>query len=205
MGKDPAFLFYPNDWLGGTIGMSFEIQGAYLTLLILQFNKGEFNEIQANNTIGPVRWAELKEKFETNGTVFWNTRLKDEHDKRKNYSVSRSKNRKKPENISSSYVKHMEDENENRNESLNRVESKLAEFYEYRKSIRKPIHEASKEAFLKKLNNLSGGIENKKIDILEQSIANSWQGIFELRSGTELKLVNKILSGKKDMGSLKNN
>ena len=24
MAKDPAFLFYPNDWLGGTIGMSFE-------------------------------------------------------------------------------------------------------------------------------------------------------------------------------------
>jgi hypothetical protein len=31
MGKDPAFLFYPGDWLGGTIGVSFI---AYLGTLI---------------------------------------------------------------------------------------------------------------------------------------------------------------------------
>ena len=38
--KDPAFLFYPNDWIGGTMGMTFEEKGAYMELLILQFNRG---------------------------------------------------------------------------------------------------------------------------------------------------------------------
>ena len=40
MAKDPAFLFYPNDWLGGTMGMTFEEKGAYMELLMMQFNRG---------------------------------------------------------------------------------------------------------------------------------------------------------------------
>lgn len=110
MAKDPAFLFYPNDWLGGTMGMSFDSQGAYLTLLILQFNKGEFTEKMALNTVGE-RWEELKVKFETNGDLFWNTRLKEEYDKRKNFSNSRRKNATSAKHMH----KHMENENENRN------------------------------------------------------------------------------------------
>ena len=27
MAKDPAFLFYPGDWLGGTMGMTLEEKG----------------------------------------------------------------------------------------------------------------------------------------------------------------------------------
>jgi len=38
MAKDPAFLFYPNDYIGGTMGMTFEEKGAYIELLMLQFN-----------------------------------------------------------------------------------------------------------------------------------------------------------------------
>ena len=40
MAKDPAFLFYPNDYIGGTMGMTFEEKGAYIELLMLQFNRG---------------------------------------------------------------------------------------------------------------------------------------------------------------------
>lgn len=36
MTKSPAFLFYPGDWLGGTLGMTLEEKGAYMELLILQ-------------------------------------------------------------------------------------------------------------------------------------------------------------------------
>lgn len=38
MAKDPAFLFYPGDWLGGTMGMSLTQKGAYFHLLMVQFN-----------------------------------------------------------------------------------------------------------------------------------------------------------------------
>jgi hypothetical protein len=61
------------------------------------------------------------------------------------------------------------------------LNEKIEEFYQYRKEIKKPLREASKKAFLTRLNKLSGGREEVMIEILEQSIANSWQGIFELR------------------------
>ena len=35
MAKDPAFLFYPGDWIGGTMGMTFEEKGAYMEILMM--------------------------------------------------------------------------------------------------------------------------------------------------------------------------
>lgn len=61
------------------------------------------------------------------------------------------------------------------------LEDKIAEFFEYRKELKKPIKEVSKKAFLRRLEKLSGGNENDMIEILELSIANGWQGIFELK------------------------
>ena len=51
MAKDPAFLFYPNDYMGGTLGMTLEEKGAYMELLILQFNKGHFTIDQAKKLL----------------------------------------------------------------------------------------------------------------------------------------------------------
>ena len=64
----------------------------------------------------------------------------------------------------------------------NELEKKIHEFYEFRKALKKPIIEASKQRFLDSLTKLSGGIESVAIDILNQSIANGWQGIFELKT-----------------------
>ena len=67
-------------------------------------------------------------------------------------------------------------------ENLSDLQKKIIEFEEYRRKIKKPIKEASKELFLKKLTSLSKGNENDAIEILNTSIANGWQGIFELKS-----------------------
>ena len=48
MGKDPAFLFYPNDYIGGTMGMTFEEKGAYMDVLMMQFNRGHMTEHMEN-------------------------------------------------------------------------------------------------------------------------------------------------------------
>ena len=61
------------------------------------------------------------------------------------------------------------------------LEEKITEFIAYRKAIKKPIREVSMEAFKKKLIKLGNSNEETMIEILEQSIANGWQGIFELR------------------------
>lgn len=61
------------------------------------------------------------------------------------------------------------------------LNEKIEEFFQYRKEIKKPIREASKKYFLKRLSKLGGGNEAVMVEILEQSMANGWQGIFELK------------------------
>lgn len=98
MAKDPAFLFYPNDWIGGTLGMTFEEKGAYLQLLILQFNKGKFNKEQAKRTLNvcfDAVWPTLELQFICEGGLYHNERLAEEKEKREKYTESRRNSRLK--------------------------------------------------------------------------------------------------------------
>lgn len=123
MAKDPAFLFYPGDWLGGTMYLTHEQKGAYMDLLMLQFNKGKFTIAQAKQVLSICFanvWEVLSEKFETDGKYYWNHKLKEEVEKRKKFTDSRRKNassKEKEEKTPEAYAKHMEDENENVNNS----------------------------------------------------------------------------------------
>lgn len=90
MAKDPAFLFYPGDWLGGTLGMTFEEKGAYLDLLIYQFNRGAFSEKQAISVLrNTVLWETLKSKFRFDGALYSNNKLQEEKERRQKYTESR--------------------------------------------------------------------------------------------------------------------
>lgn len=57
----------------------------------------------------------------------------------------------------------------------------LKAFEDMRKKIKAPLTDRALELMLKKLNQLSGGDIDTSIAILEQSIMNSWKGIFELK------------------------
>jgi DNA-binding transcriptional regulator YhcF (GntR family) len=57
----------------------------------------------------------------------------------------------------------------------------LKDYIESRKKLRKPMTDRALELMLKKLNKLSEGNTQKAIEILEQSIANGWIGIFPLK------------------------
>lgn len=78
--------------------------------------------------------------------------------------------------------------------------SKIEEFFNYRKSIKKPIKEASKQAFIKRLTKLGNENESDMIEILEQSIANGWQGIFAIKK--EPTKVNKITESNNILNNL---
>lgn len=56
----------------------------------------------------------------------------------------------------------------------------VTEFIKMRKMIRKPLTDHALKLMLRELAKLSD-IESEQIAILEQSIANSWQGVFPLR------------------------
>jgi hypothetical protein len=63
---------------------------------------------------------------------------------------------------------------------LSELEKAVADFEEMRKKIRKPLTPRAKEIMLKKLKELAKD-EKTQIAILEQSIMNSWQGVFPLK------------------------
>ena len=59
----------------------------------------------------------------------------------------------------------------------------LKAFEDMRKKVKAPLTDRAFELLLKNLNQLSGGDIETSIAILEQSIMNSWKGIFELKEG----------------------
>lgn len=127
MAKDPAFLFYPNDFSSGTQFFTDEQVGKYMRLLMAQHQHGHLTENQVimicksyDNDIM------LKMKKDSDGK-WYNERLENEIEKRKNYIASRSKNKagKTSEKIiSKSYDNHMVNENRN----VNVIEDKWIEW-----------------------------------------------------------------------------
>ena len=127
--KDPAFLFYPGDWLGGTMGMTFEEKGAYMELLILQFNRGHMTKHMIAQTIGQL-WVNLEDKFEVDSEgKYFNARLDIEKQRRKDFVKSRVNNilgtnqyTKKKKKKSGHMSSHMENEDKDENEDINKTE-----------------------------------------------------------------------------------
>lgn len=128
MAKDPAFLFYPNDWIGGTMGMTFHEKGAYMEVLMMQFNRGHMTSHMIGQVVGQT-WDNIKHKFVQDSENLWfNERLDLEIKKRKNFTKSRrnnisGKNQHNKDKIINGHMEghmtyHMENENENINEDI---------------------------------------------------------------------------------------
>jgi uncharacterized protein YdaU (DUF1376 family) len=143
MAKDPAFLFYPGDYVSGTMGMTFEEKGAYMDLLMLQFNRGHMNTHMIQHTIGHL-WEQVKCKFIQDDLGLWyNVRLDVEKEKRKTFTESRRNNMKpkdKPSyeppyetHMQPHMDSHMENVNEDINKDINNNKSKCSfeQAYEY--------------------------------------------------------------------------
>lgn len=109
MAKDPAVLFYTSDFLSGTITMTMEQKGKYITLLCIQHQQGFLTD-EDLETILTDKDKRVKEKFvkQADGNYI-NIKLKVESDRRKAYTESRRNNRVKDKsNLSVTYDKLME-------------------------------------------------------------------------------------------------
>lgn len=62
------------------------------------------------------------------------------------------------------------------------LNEKYIEFLKFRKESKKPVLKSSLEANKKKLMKMAEENTNTAIEIIEQSIANGWQGFFELKT-----------------------
>ena len=81
MKKDPAFLFYPSDFLTGTMFMSNEDIGIYIRLLCSQHQHGGIiDKVSFNSLVG--ERGLLKSKFIETDIGFYNERLAQEISKR---------------------------------------------------------------------------------------------------------------------------
>lgn len=121
--KDPAFLFYPGDWVGGTLLLNRAQKGAYMDILIAQFNNGPLTLEEIKTLLGADfgHWNSLSKKFSFMDGRYTNERLEIEKNKRSAYTSSRRENAKHMH-------KHMEDRDINENESINEIPELIKAF-----------------------------------------------------------------------------
>lgn len=145
MAKDPAFLFYPSDFISGTQYFNLEEKGAYIQLLLLQFNEGKLTDFLIRRSLGESyerTWEIIKCKFIFDGSHYWNERLEIEKQKRAKFTESRRNNLKSTPHMAKHMDAHMEDVNENTNVDLNVLVlngDRFLDFWNlYDKKVRKP-------------------------------------------------------------------
>ena len=189
MAKDPAFLFYPSDFLTGTMAMPFEERGKYITLLCFQHQSGRMTEETIRFLVGSFSdMLRLKFSRDENG-LFYNHRLEEEIKKRSDFIESRRnngrlggrpKNETKPLAKPNGKPKHNlpEDVNINKNEVIfsssfssefSKVWNELIEMPKWKK---KPL-----SAIQKSLTQLEMYDESFAIGLIEKAIAGNYQGV----------------------------
>jgi uncharacterized protein YdaU (DUF1376 family) len=129
MAKDPAFLFYTQDFTTGTQFLSDEQIGKYIRLLCAQHQHGHLSEKHMLH-ICKTYDKEVFDKFiKDDDGNYYNERLEHEVNRRKTYSESRRNNAKHPKKQrvknSKAYAKHMPEHMEN--ENINTIIKQLVE------------------------------------------------------------------------------
>lgn len=136
MAKDPAFLFYPSDFLTGVQDLTMEERGQYITMLCLQHQKGPLTEKMILLCCGNAA-ADVMAKFrqDSDGN-YYNERLRLEIEKRAGHAEKQRqralegwKKRKSTENqeddkchgINPAYATALPLENRNENENKNEI------------------------------------------------------------------------------------
>lgn len=98
--KPPAFLFYADDFLAGTMGMTPSEVGCYIRLLCVQWNSGQIPDDMdiLKRLSGDMPTPYVISKFKKSGTGLKNARMEFERKKQKEYRVNRSESGKKGAN-----------------------------------------------------------------------------------------------------------
>lgn len=120
MAKDPAFLFYTNDFISGTQFFTDEQVGIYIRLLAAQHQHGHLSENHMKMICKSYDNDIFSKFIKDSDGKYYNERLEIEIVKRKKYAESRGNNKRGKKIISKSYDNHMENENENKDIDLNK-------------------------------------------------------------------------------------
>lgn len=216
--KDPAVLWYPNDYIGGTMGMTFEQKGAYVELLMTQFNRGHMTSHMIGQVLGQDGgriWDTIKDKFiQDEEGMYYNVRFEKEQIKRKMFIDSR-KNNLSGNNQYSKKVGHKGGrmtsrmENENINKDLVLIESIISDlkienrfseililWLDYKRKKKQTYKTVeSTKTMVKHLLELSGNNFETAKKIIETSIACNYAGLFPVNGKKNGKQYNDIVPG----------
>lgn len=123
MAKDPAFLFYYQDFLVGTEFMSDEDTGKYIRILCHLADKSFLTEKQVQSICKASAIPEdIISKLQKNDTGnYFNERLQKEIEKRSKFTESRRKNAASAKHM----PKHMENENEIVNKDIKTIKEEF--------------------------------------------------------------------------------
>lgn len=177
--KDPALLWYFNDWIGGTQLLNRHQKGCYMDLLAVQFNNGPLTLEEIKSLLGSDfgQWPNIQKKFAFMDGRYFNQRMEDEKSKRSKYTSSRRKN----------LSPHMEDININENKDTElpiwlNLKAWTA-WEQHRKEKCQKMTPTSVRLQLKLLG------ENKAdhVQIIKNSITNGWTGLFALKENVPKK------------------
>ena len=159
MAKDPAFLFYPGDWLGGTMTLTRHQKGCYMDLLMAQFNSGPLSLESIKTLLGQdqATWTVLQGKFKkTENGLYFNERMEAEKEKRVKHSIKQTENVKKRwdkyNGNTNVYTKHIPLEDVNENEIKDIEKGVQGE-----KLTKPEIHQQLKSDILSELIDHQGG------------------------------------------------
>lgn len=206
MAKDPAFLFYTNDFERGVQFFSDEQVGKYLRLLMAQHQHGHLDE-KYMIFICKSYDKDIFSKFVQDSEGKWyNQRLELEANKRKKFVESRSNNKSGKKIISPSYENHMENDNENDNvikpEKIKKAEPKkfnpldhiadgwngdlfLVEWDDFMIMRRRKKFDCSDKTLtrrIKQLRELSGDDWDKALVMLQKSTEKGYAEFFPITS-----------------------
>jgi uncharacterized protein YdaU (DUF1376 family) len=90
--KDPAFLFFPSDFLLGVSCLTMEERGQYITLLCIQHSKGRLSEKDIKIAIGSVSPDVLAKFTQDENGLYYNQRLEYETEKRERFCAKQYEN-----------------------------------------------------------------------------------------------------------------
>ncbi|MFD2600772.1 hypothetical protein [Flavobacterium suzhouense] len=96
--KDPAFPFYAQDFIVGTMHMTFEEMGAFIKLLAYQWVNLGIPKNRLGFILGSgweTVWASISDKFIEEDGILYNKRIEEERDKRKAFKLKQAENGKK--------------------------------------------------------------------------------------------------------------
>mgnify|MGYP003498371044 FL=1 len=228
MAKDPAFLFYPGDYLRDTQCLSERVQVAYDRIMCEHMRNICISQAQLNfftKRLTEDEVAELKMVLTEISGGYQITWIAESIAARKAYSESRRNNRaSKPEKkepiISSTYDKHMENENEIVNEVKKETKKVIEIVYPFETTAFKgawllwkqykkeqfnfAYKQIGEQAALKDLSNISGGNEQTAIKLIENAIAKNWKGIYKTndKNGQSKFTYEDLLNAAADAGAI---